>query len=282
MAGAPQTFYAWPAGCPGTRFNATRLRYDRRLAPQAPNHGLNEAIESVFDKWARTGKAAGMERRHKRLAELMFRRFHLPPDSRVLDIGCGDGWTARMMSSQLPDGAFVGIDLSREMIRSAREACAHLENALFAPGAADEIPWAEDYFTHALSIESAYYWPRPAMAAREIFRVTSYGGSFHILINYYQENEYSEGWDRDLGLRLHRLNAAQWESLFRECGFEEVQSERIPDDSPITPGKPPAERARREGLQREGALYVSGRKPGLPETGVQTSAQPLNPFRVLR
>ena len=125
-----------------------------------------DTIGKAFDAWVRAGKAAGMERRHKRLAELMFTRFDLSPDARVLDIGCGNGWTARMLAGCLPEGAYVGIDLSAEMIRSAREACTRLDNVLFAPAAAEQIPWAEDYFTHVLSIESAYYWPDPARGRR--------------------------------------------------------------------------------------------------------------------
>ncbi len=241
-----------------------------------------DAIGKAFDKWVRAGRAGGMERRHKRLARLMLQRFELPPDARVLDIGCGDGWTARMLSGLLPVGAFVGIDLSGEMIRSARDACKRLDNVLFAPASAEQIPWVGDYFTHVLSIESAYYWPDPGMAAREIYRVTNYGGTFHILINYYAENTYSHGWERETGLPLHLLSSEQWTGLFRDCGFEDVSSERIPDDSPISTDKTPAERANREGLQRVGALYIQGRKSDLSESTARTPEPARNPLPVLR
>ena len=223
-----------------------------------------------------------MERRHKRLAELMLARFALPPDARVLDVGCGDGWMARMLAERLPQGAFVGVDISDDMIRRARVACSGLDNALFAPAPAEEIPWAEDYFTHIVSIESAYYWPEPRLAAREIFRVAAFGASFHVLINYYRENPYSAGWDEETGLSMHRLGADEWVELFRETGFVDVSAERIPDDSPISPGKTPEQLERREGLQREGALYVTGRKPSLPAGAVARPRVAPNPFRVLR
>ena len=244
-------------------------------------HGL-EAIRDTFNLWVRSGMADGMERRHKRLAELMLARIELPPDARVLDLGCGDGWMARMLSNRLPEGAFVGIDISDEMIRKARATCSLLDNALFAPAPAEEIPWAEDYFTHVLSIESAYYWPEPRLAASEIFRVAAFGASFHVLINFYRENPYSAGWDEETGLSMHRMSADDWAGLFREAGFLDVSTERIPDDSPISPGKTPDQLARRQGLQREGALYISGRKPSLPEGAVTPPRVDPNPFRVLR
>ena len=241
----------------------------------------SEGVRRVFDGWVRSGEALGMERRHKRLAELMMARFGLPRDARLLDIGCGTGWTARMLADRIPEGAFVGIDASAEMILEARRSCADLDNVLFAPASAEQIPWAENYFTHVISIESAYYWSETMLASREIFRVLAYGGSFHILINYFAENEFSEGWGRDMGLRLHRMGAEEWEAVFRGTGFEEVRSDRIPDDSPISPGKPPRELERRKGLQRVGALYVTGCKPALPEQLERETLPSGSPFRIV-
>lgn len=249
---------------------------------QSTRYEREDSVARTFDAWVRDGKASGMERRHKRLAERMLARVTLPPDSRVLDIGCGDGWTARLVAQSLPEGAVFGLDVSTEMVLEARRLSADLENILFAPGAAEEIPWAEDYFTHVLSIESAYYWSDISLAAREIFRVTAYGGSFHILINYYDENPFSAGWDCETGLPLHRLGSEHWAGLFRDVGFEEVMTDQIPDDSPISPGKPPDELRRREGLQAVGALYVAGRKPALPESSRPHRATAANPFRVFR
>ena len=60
--------------------------------------------------------------------------------------------------------------------------------------AADEIPWDANFFTHAISVESAYYWPDPARGLREIHRVLREGGSAWILINFYLENPHSHQW----------------------------------------------------------------------------------------
>ncbi len=245
-----------------------------------PGRSVEDRLDAVgekFDEWATDGTVEGMERRHAWLAERMFERMDFAHDARVLDIGCGDGWTARRLCDRMPEGAFVGIDVSGEMIRRARRVCAELDNALFAIGPAEQIPWADEYFTHIVSIESAYYWLDPHTAAREIHRVCSHGGSVHILINYYCENPYSEGWDRETGLDLNRWGRSQWTELFSLAGFEDVSTDQIPDGSPITPGKPPAAHARRVGLQETGALYVSGRKKAAPPR----PSEPSNPFRVL-
>ncbi len=246
-----------------------------------PVHRRTDEVGREFDEWVRTGKADGMERRHRRLAELMLQRVELSADSRVLDIGCGDGWTARMLADRTQGGALVGIDVSAEMVRTARRRCESIDHALFAPAPAEEVPWAEDYFTHILSIESAYYWIDLASAVREMYRVAAYGGSFHVLINYYEENPYSEGWDSETGLPMHRLSADQWSEVFRVQGFSDVETDRIPDDSPVSPFKRPAERKRRIGLQRTGALYVTGRKADLPQASNALRRPSPNPFRIL-
>ncbi len=236
-----------------------------------------EAIREKFNSWVREGKSEGMERRHRRLAQLMFDRFEFAPDDRVLDIGCGDGWTARMLSERLPEGAVVGIDVSDEMIREARRLSGELDNVLFAPAPAEQIPWAEDYFSQVISIESAYYWPSPEQVAKEMFRVATYGGKFHLLFNYYTENPYSHEWPAGMELTMQLKNAGEWVDLFATHGFEHVSAEQIPDDSPIPDSKQGRERELREGLQREGALYVTGCKPALPP---KLEAPP-DPLRVL-
>ncbi len=250
--------------------------------PSGGRYRHAEAIARTFDGWVRDGTATGMERRHKRLTECMLERITMTPHGRVLDIGCGDGWTVRLISKRVPQGAVLGIDLSHEMILQARLASVELDNVLFAPAPAEEIPWAGDYFTHIVSIESAYYWPDPSLAAREMFRVAAHGGSFHILINYYEENPFSAGWDQETGLALHRLSALQWVDVFADVGFEDISTDRIPDDSPISPGKAPAVLAKRQGLQDVGALYVTGSKPALAEPANPELTQPRNPFPVLR
>ena len=226
--------------------------------------------------------AAGMERRHRRLAERMLDRVSISSDGCLLDVGCGNGWLARLIAGRVPEAAVVGIDVSMEMVHQARLDCADLVNAMFAPGAAEEIPWAEEYFTHVISIESAYYWRDPAKAAREIFRVAKPAGTFHILINYYEENRFSAGWDAETGLTLHRLNAVDWVDLFASAGFDDVTSEQIPDDSPISPSKTPEAMARRQGLQDVGALYVTGRKSKAKRPADQQARVDLGLFRILR
>lgn len=236
-----------------------------------------ERLRQEFNRWAREGRAEEMERHHRRITEVTIDRLAPRPDERILDLGCGDGWACRMLAPLCPEGAIVGIDVSDEMVSLARQKSTDFDNLLFAPGSAEEIPWAEDYFTSLISVESAYFWPSLEAAAREMFRVMAFGGRFFILINVYTDNPHSRHWADVLDVPIHLLSASEWAELFRNFGFRNVETKQIPDDTPIPndfqPGIHWRSREHREQFQRTGALLITGFKPDLPPPG-PIEAQP--------
>ncbi len=137
----------------------------------------HDQLREEFNRWAEAGRGEGMEQDHLPIVLPVLDRMRLQPDDNVLDVGCGAGWLSSLLAEQVPEGRVVGIDVSDEMIRHARRRNARLENVMFVVGEAEQIPWDADFFTHAISVESAYYWPDPARAAAEIFRVLREGGS---------------------------------------------------------------------------------------------------------
>lgn len=57
------------------------------------------------------------EQQAARVSRLV-RRIHLPEDARVLDVGCGTGLLATLLSSRY--GKYVGVDFSEAMLQRAR------------------------------------------------------------------------------------------------------------------------------------------------------------------
>jgi ubiquinone/menaquinone biosynthesis C-methylase UbiE len=157
----------------------------------------------------------------------------------------------------------VGMDISDEMVRVARRTAMDHDNLLFITGEVGEIPWEPNFFTHAISVESSYYWPNPAAGAKEIHRVLKPGGTAWILINYYRDNPHSHQWGALLAVQTLLLSADEWADLFRAADFAQVSHERIADPSP-TPetytGRWFRDAAQLRAFKAEGALLVRARK----------------------
>ena len=192
----------------------------------------DQDLREEFNRWADSGKGETMEHDHWPIAKPAVGLMQLTPNESIFDVGCGAGWLSRILAKQVPQGRVVGMDISDEMIRHARQAGAGFVNLGFVVGGVGEIPWESDFFSRAISVESSYYWPDPAQGMREIYRVMAPAGSAWILINYYRDNPYCHQWGKILAVPTHLLSAEEWKKLFRDAGFKDVSHRLIPDPTP--------------------------------------------------
>lgn len=227
-------------------------------------------LRQEFNEWALTGRGADMERHHLSIATQTVRRMGLQPGDRVLDLSCGTGWAARLVARLVAEGPagcgqVVGLDISDEMIARARETSRDFENLLFVWGSAEQIPWEENYFDKALSIEAFYYFPDQERVLSELLRVMAPRGKLFILINLYRDNPYSLRWVEKLKVPVHMRSQQEYAAMLKRQGFEEVETQRIPDETP-TPddykGDIFTAPELRE-VKRIGALLLSARKPNV-------------------
>lgn len=195
----------------------------------------NEQLREEFNRWADAGKGESMEHEHWPITRPVVERMHIAPTDNILDVGCGAGWLSRILAARAGEGRVVGMDISDEMVRHARQKSAEFGNLVFVVGGAEEIPWEANFFDHVISVESSYYWPDAAKGIREINRVLREGGAAWILINYYRDNPYCHQWADKLQVPVRLLSAAEWEQLFRDGGFAEVSHALIPDPTPTPP-----------------------------------------------
>ena len=223
-----------------------------------------ENLREEFNRWAEAGRGDGMEQDHLPITLPVLEKMGLAATDNVLDIGCGSGWLSRRLSKSVPEGRVVGMDISDEMIRVARRNSIDHDNLLFVGGEVGEIPWESNFFTHAISVESAYYWPDPASGIREIHRVLRPGGVAWILINYYRDNPHCHQWGALLKVPTRLLSAGEWTELFRGAGFARVSHERIADPSPSPEtytGRWFRDGAQLRTFKAEGALLLRACKP---------------------
>jgi SAM-dependent methyltransferase len=223
----------------------------------------DQTLREEFNRWAEAGRGAEMEQDHLPITLPVLEKMRLAPTDNVLDVGCGAGWLSRRLAKLVPEGRVVGMDISDEMIRRARRSSVDFGNLLFVTGEVAEIPWQPHFFSHAISVESSYYWPNPAAGIRDISRVLHDGGSAWILINYYRDNPHCHQWGELLAVRTHLLSGDEWAELFRAAGFSNVIHERIADPSPSPAtytGRWFRDAEQLRAFKAEGALLVHGTK----------------------
>jgi len=100
------------------------------------------------------------------------------PGDRVLDIGCGGGYLARLLSAAVaPDGQVTGLDTSAPAIGYARKRAT--SNCSFVVGAAQDLPMADWSFDVVASSLAAHHIPDTARqdAFGEMYRVLRPGGA---------------------------------------------------------------------------------------------------------
>src|SRR3954465_13454472 len=189
---------------------------------------IDEQMQKEFNDWAAAGRGEEMERHHASIVEQTLRLMDLRAGERVLDLGCGAGWATRILARLVGEGPqgfgqVVGVDVSDEMIRRARAASRDFENILYVWGSAQQIPWEENFFDKAISIEAFYYYPDQERTLAELFRVLAPRGRFFILINLYKDNPYSLRWVTELQVPVHVRSEAEYVDLLRAHAFEDVQ-----------------------------------------------------------
>jgi SAM-dependent methyltransferase len=70
----------------------------------------------------------------------------------VLDFGCGGGWLSRLLSKW--DFCFVGVDISKNMVRNAKKICIHND---FVICDAMHLPFKKDIFDFIIGISILHH-----------------------------------------------------------------------------------------------------------------------------
>ncbi len=193
----------------------------------------DELLRVEFNEWARAGRGDSMERGHRPTGEQAIRVMDLTTRARVLDVGCGSGWATRLMAQQATQGQVVGIDISDEMINVARTTSSSFSNVRFEVASAERLPFPDNYFTHAFSMESLYYYSNIELALKEIHRVLAPQGRFVTVVDLYLENEPSHQWIPTLNVPVQLLSTAEYRSLLQNAGFVNIVDQRIYDPTPL-------------------------------------------------
>lgn len=229
-----------------------RLRSYVEIQWALVTHRTDRLLRRGFNRWARHGRGESMERDHARIAETIWQRMQLSASDRILDLGCGQGWACRRLAERAPEGCVImGVDISDEMIRRAREKSRAFANVTYHCGKADQIPKVSGYFTKIMSIEAFYYFERQDEVLRELLRVMQPGGQLYLLLCLFEDDLKSPKWVKDIGLPVQNRTPREYEDMLQGEGWISVDC-RVFDFRP-NPGMQPDAHDR--------ALLITAQKP---------------------
>src|SRR5207302_10796783 len=129
---------------------------------------MDEQLRTEFNEWARAGKGESLEKGHRPVGEQAIARMRISPGARVLDVGCGSGWATRMLDEHAFNGQVIGLDISDEMIRVARESSRSFANVIFEIVSADQLLCHVHEFTQPSWMESNSDYRHIPMALCEL------------------------------------------------------------------------------------------------------------------
>ncbi|GAC1428803.1 MAG: hypothetical protein NVS1B11_33660 [Terriglobales bacterium] len=212
------------------------------LEEATPHSEADTRLQHEFNRWAQAGEGEKMEQHHLDITQKTIQLMQLSPGDKVLDLGCGAGWATRLVAQRLSEsqtkseknekGEVVGLDISDEMIRRAKESSRDLTNVSYLCGSVQSIPSEAGFFDKVLSVESFYYYADQDLALRELYRVMAPKGRLFILINLYKDNQYSLQWVDKLKVPVHVLTKGEYIEMLKQHGFIETEARQIPDDTP--------------------------------------------------
>ncbi len=223
-----------------------------------------------FDDLYRQGGAvtwqAGKEDVVRQVVDLLM---GLNASSRVLDFGCGTGWTAPILTAT--GARYLGIDPSAEGIAQAEKragsvARAHFHRIEMGQSLNDALHGAK--FTHVFALDALYFVPNLEATLHSLFDALEPGGILCTIAHLYRESRVADSLIDDV-TREHGypqfLSGVQWQLLLARAGFHDVRRYRFYDRRPFNPavflGQPPASIAlARELYEREGALVVTANR----------------------
>ena len=115
----------------------------------------------------------------------LFDRLHLPPQARVLELGCGTGLFWRENAHRIPAGWDITLsDFSPGMLQQTRDNLSESGRPFtFAVVDAQDIPYADDSFDAVVANFMLYHVPDRPRAFAEIRRVLRSDGRFYAATN---------------------------------------------------------------------------------------------------
>lgn len=110
----------------------------------------------------------------------------------ILDAGCGSGYTALALAEANPGAKIVGIDLSEESVKLARQRLQYhgFDDANFYTLSIEDLPKLEMEYDYINCAETLYLLPDPVLGLQAMKSVLKPNGIIHTNLHSYRQRFY--------------------------------------------------------------------------------------------
>ena len=112
-------------------------------------------------------------------------QLHIAPQDQILELGMGNGYFVKDILAAAEGVHYTGCDFSQTMIEQATQLNKEFienEQANFVFRGGAELPFADQAFTKAFTVNTLYFWEDPAKELAEFHLVLKPGGQLLIAI----------------------------------------------------------------------------------------------------
>ncbi|MEA3571283.1 methyltransferase domain-containing protein [Paenibacillus phoenicis] len=148
-----------------------------------------------------------------KVAQMQLMNMISPLATKVLDLGCGDGQTSRMLQELLPNAKVYGLTANKEEAETNSD-----DQLKIVFGDAHHLPFEDNFFDVVYARHVLEHCIAPYIAIKELNRVLSLGGQ--VVIAVPENNEWADSYPDHYSV----LSKTMWEKLFVQCGFKVKQS----------------------------------------------------------
>ncbi len=144
---------------------------------------------------------------------------HIQPDSVVIDVGSGTGFTTQGIVKHVSPDHVTCLDQSPQQMAKAK-AKENLKGCTFLLGDAENLPFADDTFDRYVSAGSIEYWPNPLQGIAESYRVIKPGGTALMIGPLEPQNAFSRFMANAWMLFPKDEEYRRW---YEEAGFTDIE-----------------------------------------------------------